>query len=121
MRSALRLAVLSGVTAVTAVTAVLAIAPGRAQAPGAPSPFDSLHFRSIGPAGTGGRIHDLQIDPRNPAVLYVGAATGGIWKSENNGVTWTRYFRGPARQHVRIAGDLRRELEDHVGGDGREQ
>jgi photosystem II stability/assembly factor-like uncharacterized protein len=56
------------------------------------SPFDSLHFREIGPAATGGRIHDLQVDPKNPAVIYVGAATGGIWKSTNKGVTWKDIF-----------------------------
>src|SRR6266571_7812080 len=56
------------------------------------SPFDDLHFRGIGPAATGGRIHDLQIDPKNPAVLYVGAATGGIWKSTNKGVSWKDIF-----------------------------
>jgi len=57
------------------------------QAQAARSPFAALHFRDIGPAATGGRIHELQIDPSNPAVLYVGAATGGIWKSVNKGVT----------------------------------
>jgi len=56
-------------------------------------PFDALHFRDIGPAATGGRIHDLQIDPANPAVLYAAAATGGIWKSTNKGVTWKDVFR----------------------------
>ena len=57
-------------------------------------PFDDFHFRGIGPAATGGRIHDLQIDPKNPGVLYVGAATGGIWKSSNNGVKWKPIFDG---------------------------
>jgi photosystem II stability/assembly factor-like uncharacterized protein len=57
-----------------------------------PGPFDALHFRDIGPAASGGRIHDLQIDPRNPAVLFVGAASGGIWKSSNKGVTWKDVF-----------------------------
>src|SRR6185369_11497732 len=56
------------------------------------SAFDALHFRDIGPAATGGRIHDLQIDPKDPAVLYVGAASGGIFKSTNNGVTWRDIF-----------------------------
>src|SRR6266480_3116601 len=59
---------------------------------GARGPFDDLHFRGIGPAATGGRIHDLQIDPKNPAILYAGAATGGIWKSTNKGVTWKDVF-----------------------------
>jgi len=66
----------------------------RGDNPKASSPFDALHFRDIGPGVTGGRIQDLQIDPRNPAVLYVGAATGGIWKSSNNGVTWKPIFDG---------------------------
>ncbi len=75
-----------------AFAAFIALAPLCASAQAAKSPFDSLHFRSIGPAATGGRIHDLQIDPKNPAVLYAGAATGGIWKSTNNGVTWKDIF-----------------------------
>ena len=58
------------------------------------SPFDELHFRDIGPGVTGGRIHDLQIDPKNPAILYVGSATGGIWKTQNNGVIWKPVFEG---------------------------
>src|ERR1051325_9802796 len=75
------------------VALIVAFAPSpRAQTDASPvrGPFDDLHFRGIGPAGTGGRIHDLQIDPKNPAVLYVGAATGGIWKSTNKGVTGDR-------------------------------
>ena len=58
-------------------------------------PFDTLHFRDIGPAASGGRIHDLQIDPKDPAVLYVGAASGGICKSTNKGVTWRDVFGKP--------------------------
>src|SRR3989442_2978707 len=69
-----------------------AFAPARTQTQTVRSPFDSLHFRGIGPAATGGRIHDLQIDPKDPAVLYIGAASGGIWKSTNNGVTWKDVF-----------------------------
>src|SRR5207248_8596040 len=75
------------------VAAVLiAVSPSLTQTQGSRSPFNALHFRDIGPAATGGRIHDLQIDPKNPAILYVAAATGGIWKSTNNGVTWKDVF-----------------------------
>src|SRR5947207_7084473 len=96
MRSATRFG-LSLVLGAIAVAA--AFTPARTQAQGGRSspdpargPFDALHFRDIGPAASGGRIHDLQIDPKNPAVLYVGSASGGIWKSTNKGLTWKDIF-----------------------------
>jgi len=58
------------------------------------SPFDGLHFRSIGPAATGGRIHDIQVDPRDHSTIYIGSATGGIWKTTNKGTFWTPIFEG---------------------------
>src|ERR1043166_7276643 len=58
----------------------------------AQSPFDSLHFRSIGPAATGGRIHDIEVDPRDPSTIYVATATGGIWKTTNRGTFWYPIF-----------------------------
>src|SRR5262249_2846098 len=73
-----------------AVLAAFTAAPMQNQ--GERSPFHALHFRGIGPAASGGRIHDLQIDPKNPAILYAAAATGGIWKSTNKGVTWKDIF-----------------------------
>ncbi|MBM4195197.1 MAG: hypothetical protein FJ202_12595, partial [Gemmatimonadetes bacterium] len=58
----------------------------------AQSPFDGLKFRSIGPAVMGGRIHDVEVDPRDPSVIYIGAASGGMWKTTNHGTTWTSIF-----------------------------
>ena len=60
----------------------------------AQSPFDSLHFRNIGPAATGGRIHDIAVDPTDPTTIYVAAATGGIWKTTNRGTFWFPIFDG---------------------------
>jgi photosystem II stability/assembly factor-like uncharacterized protein len=64
--------------------------PGRAQQSPAPAAatFDSLYFRSIGPATMSGRIADLAVYERNPALFYVATAHGGIWKTTNNGTTW---------------------------------
>ncbi len=58
------------------------------------SPFDSLHFRNIGPAATGGRIHDIEVDPSDPSTIYIAAATGGIWKTTNRGTFWFPIFDG---------------------------
>jgi photosystem II stability/assembly factor-like uncharacterized protein len=49
-------------------------------------------WRSIGPANMGGRIDDIAIVETDPSVIYIGLATGGIWKSTNNGTTWGPIF-----------------------------
>jgi photosystem II stability/assembly factor-like uncharacterized protein len=67
--------------------------PAAAAAAAAPAdPFPGLKFRNIGPAVMGGRIDDLAVLESNPAVFYVGTATGGLWKTVNNGTTWTVLF-----------------------------
>ncbi|MDE3156159.1 MAG: hypothetical protein KGN76_13740 [Acidobacteriota bacterium] len=73
---------------------LLALSMGQAAAPAAaPSHLvDALHWRNVGPAIMGGRIDDIVADPANPAIVYVGAATGGIWKTVNGGTTWTPIF-----------------------------
>ncbi len=55
--------------------------------------FDSLHFRSIGPATMSGRIADLAVYERDPAVYYVGTAHGGVWKTTSNGALFTPLFQ----------------------------
>ena len=86
---------LAAVVAMVSLVVLAAYTVAGTQAPGATedrSPFDGFHFRGIGPAAIGGRIHDLAIDPKDPAILYAAAATGGLWKSTNKGVTWTDIF-----------------------------
>jgi photosystem II stability/assembly factor-like uncharacterized protein len=51
-------------------------------------PFDSLHFRQIGPAAMSGRIADIAVYEANTNIFYVGAAHGGVWKTTNNGTTF---------------------------------
>ena len=68
-------------------------AGGGTPAASAPAdPFPGLKFRNIGPATMGGRVDDLAVLESNPAVFYVGTATGGLWKTVNNGTTWTVHF-----------------------------
>ncbi len=54
--------------------------------------FKNLKARSIGPAVMGGRVSDIAIDPRNPFVFYVGLGHGGVFKSNDNGVTFQPIF-----------------------------
>ena len=55
-------------------------------------PFAGLAFRNIGPSTMGGRIDDVAVLESNPAVFYVASATGGLWKTTNNGTTWEVLF-----------------------------
>ncbi|MDN3204007.1 WD40/YVTN/BNR-like repeat-containing protein [Algoriphagus sediminis] len=54
--------------------------------------FSAFAWRNIGPAFTSGRIADIAIHPNNRNVWYVGVASGGVWKTENAGTTWTPIF-----------------------------
>jgi hypothetical protein len=56
--------------------------------------FAGLRLRNIGPANMSGRIVDLDVNERNPYVIYAAAATGGVWKSTTNGVTWRPRLSG---------------------------
>jgi photosystem II stability/assembly factor-like uncharacterized protein len=57
-----------------------------------PDSFAGLQFRNIGPATMGGRVDDLAVLESNPAIYYVGTASGGLWKTLNNGTTWEVLF-----------------------------
>jgi len=56
--------------------------------PAAPDPFSGLRARSIGPAMTSGRVMSIAVHPRDPAIIYIGTASGGLWKSVTGGATW---------------------------------
>ncbi len=66
---------------------------GRAQQ--SPSPRDAaseVHYRSIGPTRQSGRIVDFAIPRQQPWVIYMATASGGLWKSSDNGVSWQPIF-----------------------------
>jgi photosystem II stability/assembly factor-like uncharacterized protein len=54
--------------------------------------FDALTARPIGPANMGGRIVDLAVVQDNPAHILVATASGGLWKTTDEGKTWTPIF-----------------------------
>ena len=73
--------------------ALLAV-PGAAMAQARPDSafLAAFRWRSIGPANMSGRVTDIEANPQNPKVIYVGFATGGLWKSTNAGTTWAPVF-----------------------------
>lgn len=56
--------------------------------------FAGLTLRSIGPALLSGRVTSFAVNPANRAHYFVGVASGGVWKTENAGVTFTPVFDG---------------------------
>jgi len=54
--------------------------------------FKNLEFRNLGPAVGGGRVASVAGIPGNPNVYYVGAAGGGVFKTEDGGITWKAIF-----------------------------
>jgi len=51
----------------------------------AESDFRGLRWRSVGPIGQGGRVVDFASVPGQPYTFYVAYASGGVWKTTNNG------------------------------------
>jgi photosystem II stability/assembly factor-like uncharacterized protein len=54
--------------------------------------FAQLHWRSVGPAVSGGRVAAVAGTNRDSALYYAGAAGGGVWKSTNGGQSWASVF-----------------------------
>jgi len=90
---------ISGGAAALAIAALAT--PVRAQID--PELLAGMQARSIGPAGMSGRIADIEAVVSNPDIVYVGAATGGVWKSLNGGLTFEPIFDD---QPVHAVGDI---------------
>jgi photosystem II stability/assembly factor-like uncharacterized protein len=88
-----------------AAACLAAIFAARGDTPTAPAndKFKGLEFRELGPAVMGGRIDDFAVVESNPDIVYVGAASGGVWKTTNNGTTWEPVFD---KEAVSTVGDI---------------
>ena len=53
---------------------------------------ESLEFREIGPSRQGGRYVEFAVMESSPKVIYAATASGGLWKSVNNGQSWDPIF-----------------------------
>jgi photosystem II stability/assembly factor-like uncharacterized protein len=54
--------------------------------------FKELKIRNIGPAGMSGRITAIDVDLSNTNRIFAGSASGGVWLSENGGISWNPVF-----------------------------
>ncbi len=54
--------------------------------------LEALKPRNIGPAGMSGRITSIDVVIDQPDIIYAGAASGGLWKSESGGIHWEPVF-----------------------------
>jgi photosystem II stability/assembly factor-like uncharacterized protein len=93
-------------------------------------PFKALHFRFLGPIGN--RAAAIVGEPGNPLVVYIGAASGGIFKTTDGGARWQPVFDdqdvsavgalaiAPSRHETVWAGTGEPWLirPDHAMGDG---
>lgn len=70
--------------------------PAEAQSPTlqsqAAQALDGANFREVGPAIMGGRVADVAPLESNPAKFYIGLGSGGVWLTENNGMSWAPLF-----------------------------
>ncbi|MEW5983855.1 MAG: hypothetical protein AB1806_16000 [Acidobacteriota bacterium] len=91
-----RLSALAAALAAGFALALAAHGPGEVAAQGPSSSpaaaLKSLQWRSIGPTAQTGRVSAVAGIPGDVNTWYVGAAAGGVFKTTNNGVSWTALF-----------------------------
>lgn len=56
------------------------------------SPAAGIEFTNIGPTVMSGRVSDIAVDPADPSHFYVGYASGGLWETKDNGITFKPLF-----------------------------
>ena len=64
---------------------------------------NNVKFRSVGPTVMSGRVVDVDVNNQNPTEFFVAYASGGLWKTENNGISFSPLFDNEA---VMTIGDI---------------
>lgn len=71
----------------------------------------NIPFKSVGPTVFSGRVVDIDVSPTNPNIFYVAYASGGLWKTVNNGTTFTPIFDN---EIVMTIGDIAVDWKNNV-------
>jgi photosystem II stability/assembly factor-like uncharacterized protein len=67
------------------------------------SVLNDISFRNIGPTIMSGRVVDVEANPEDPTEFYVAYASGGLWHTTNNGMSFTPIFDS---EHILTIGDI---------------
>ncbi len=62
--------------------------------------LNAVKFRSVGPTICSGRVADIDVNPQNPIEFYVAYASGGLWKTQNNGMSFVPLFDDEAAMTI---------------------
>ena len=60
----------------------------------------NLEPRNIGPGGMSGRVTSIDVVHDNPENIFAGTASGGLWNSQNGGITWKPIFEKEATASI---------------------
>ena len=95
------------------------------------SRLSGIKLRPVGPALMSGRIGDFAVNPQKTSEYYIAVSSGGVWKTENNGITFKPLFdkqssysigcitMDPQNPHVLWVGTGENNAQRSVGyGDG---
>src|SRR5258708_11714808 len=66
--------------------------PAKAQDNSSKDPLENMKFRNLGPAVGGGRATTVVGIPGKPNVYYAGSAGGGVWMTQDGGLSWKAVF-----------------------------
>lgn len=66
------------------------------------NPLTELALRHIGPAITSGRISDFAFHPDRKHEYFAATASGNLWKTENDGITWEALFEGESSYSIGV-------------------
>lgn len=75
------------------------------------SDFKNIEFRSIGPTVMSGRVVDIEANPDDPSIFYAAYASGGIFKTSNNGITFEPIFDN---EESIIIGDIAVDWKNNI-------
>ena len=65
--------------------------------------YGKLNWRCVGPAAMGGRTVDIDVVEKEPWIIYAAIGPSGVWKSDNNGISWKPVFH---KENTVSVGDI---------------